>query len=569
MDGDRQVQVGIDAGGEPVTAALTWGQQAIWKPIQWYGDQSSYFNMATMCELPDGTELAALLDVLRRLTEAHQGLRTHYVNSDDGPRQQVQPAGTLTVELRDCEREQLEETAAGLFDELRLRCFDHAREWPVRFGVVRVAGQPLRLVIVASHVCLDSRSMRLVTDEITAMLEGKPADPGPEDRWQAVDEANYQQTPAGSRRSAAALDFWQRTLTSMPHTMFDFAPAPPATPRFQSLGLKSAALAVAADRLATAGRISTSSVLLAGAAVALATISGRDSSALQLIVGNRHDDLRQRLLAPTSQNGMFHIDLGDGDFAGLARRCYRGGLDAYRFGYYDTAALDEMIASTGLQQGVRHDLAAYFNDIRGGQDRWDEIDGATFTRADVERLREQGEEVVIGAWDVQDCKFFFNVDRAPGQCLISVLTDTAYVPSPMAVLRGVENLLIEAAYRPVALAEAADLTGLRPAVRGEDWWPIESGWIRPQAMVEVLRAAAGTQDVAVFRAADGRLLAFVVGDGEVDALHRRVVELLEDRTDAVAPHQYHLCPRRPEAGDDLDAWSAVGVTRSGSGRIDG
>ncbi|MER7419072.1 hypothetical protein ABT346_20205 [Micromonospora peucetia] len=42
VDGDCQVKVGINAGGEPVTAALTWGQQAIWKPIQWYGEQSSY-----------------------------------------------------------------------------------------------------------------------------------------------------------------------------------------------------------------------------------------------------------------------------------------------------------------------------------------------------------------------------------------------------------------------------------------------------------------------------------------------------------------------------------------------
>ncbi|MGW1059919.1 condensation domain-containing protein [Micromonospora rubida] len=568
MDDHRQVQVRFQATGEPTTAPLIWGQQSMWKAIQWYGDQSAYFNVATVVELPEGVDLPTVLDVLRRLAETHQGLRTHYLNEPDGPRQRVEPAGTLVVKLRDCAAEQADAAADSLFAELRGRCFDHTREWPIRFGVVEAAGRPCRLVVVVSHVSLDSWSLRLLIARFNALLAGEQADPAHDEVWEPLDEARYQQSPVGVRRSAAALAHWQHTLRVMPRTMFDFTPGAPAQPRFQSLALESAALAVAADRLATAGRISTSSVLLAGTAVTLAALSGRDSIGLQLIVGNRHDQLRQRLAAPTAQNGLFQVHLGDGDFADLARRCYRTGLAAYQHGYYDTQDLDKMIAATGLECGTHHDLTAYFNDIRGGRDRWEAIDGQAVSRAEVERLREHSVEKVIGSWDVQDSKFFLNVDYAPDRCLVSVLTDTAYVPSPMAVLRGLENLLVEAAYRRVGLAEAISLTGLSPAVRGSEWWRVGTGWVRPEAVAEVLRDAAGTPDVAVFRPDDEQLVACVVGSEDPEDLHRRVVGLLDGRTDAIAPHLYHLCQRRPARGDSLDAWLAGGVIRSGSGRGD-
>ena len=84
------------------------------------------------------------------------------------------------------------------------------------------------------------------------------------------------------------------------------------------------------------------------------------------------------------------------------------------------------------------------------------------------RLLARSEITVTGAWDTRDSKFFLRA--ALGDTfrlfLLFLLGDTAYLPLPTmeAVLRGIETIVFQAAYRKLAIADIPAVTGLaRPA----------------------------------------------------------------------------------------------------------
>jgi hypothetical protein len=83
------------------------------------------------------------------------------------------------------------------------------------------------------------------------------------------------------------------------------------------------------------------------------------------------------------------------------------------------------------------------------------------------KLLTQSEIRVTGMWDTQDCKFFMRVE--PGDtCRLFLLCDTGYLPLPTmeAVLRGIEAIVFQAAYRSLAVADIPALTGLGHGSRG-------------------------------------------------------------------------------------------------------
>lgn len=539
---------------------MTWGQQAIWRPIEAYGEDSSYFNMTRVLPLPPGTELTAVLDALRDWVAANQALRSRYLNGPGGPCQDVRPDGTLPVTVARLPPEQLAHRLAA-------RCFRHAEEWPVRVAVDTSAGQARCVVFVLSHLAADWWGFELLLEEFTNRLAG----PVEERAWQPLDQTAHERSPAGRRASAAALAHWRERLSVVPVSMFDFPAFTPERPRYQRLRLASPALAVAAELLATANRVSTSSVLLAGVAVSLAALSGRRTCVLKLVSSNRNDARLRRLAAPTAQNCLFVLDdLGpDLTMCEVIRQCYRRGMTAYSCGRYDPAAMDELIAEVAVRRGVCFDLKAYFNDVRGGQDRWPDVDSAGASRAQVAALMARTVVSHDSAWEHQGCRYFLNVERAPDHALLYLLADTAYLPTPAIerALRAVETVLVEAAFRPVRVAEVPALTGQRPPERG-GWWPTGSGWACPLAMAEVVRAAAGAEHAAVFRE-PGELTAFVAAPelaGGLKSLHHRVVGLLDGRTDAVAPHRYVVCGAAPADPTSLAAWLTVPPLDADDGR---
>jgi hypothetical protein len=546
---------------------MTWGQAAIWKWLPGFGEAAASFTMTRIVRPPSELDLPAALAVVGAVVGAHQVLRSRYGDGPDGPYQEVHAHGVVEVAVVEVTAADEDATAAALAAELSGTSFRHGGEWPVRVAVGTSAGACRFVVLALSHLAVDWSGLELLAADVRARLAG----PVPVPAWQPLDQAGYEQSPAGRRRGATALAHWRTALSALPPSMFDHPPAEPARPRFRRLCLSSRALALAADRLATANRVSVSSVLLAAVALCLSARSGREECVLRLIVSNRHDDRRGHLVAATAQNGLFALDPVPVDLTGAIRTAYRSGLAAYAGGHYDPAALDALVARAGRDRGVHFDHIAYFNDARG-RDRWPDVDATGLTPA---RLTELRAETAVGhdaAFDSYDVKFFLAVEPAPDRALLYLIADTAYLPLPVVerFLRGVETLLVEAAFRPVAVAEVGALTGLCPPDR-TGWWRIGAGWVRPEAVAEVVTAAADGARAAVFRApgCDAELVAYVVAPElacALPALHAAVVGLLDGRSDAVAPTRYVLCATAPTDPADPAAWQALVPVDAGTGR---
>lgn len=557
---DLTVPFEAAAGG---TFPMTWGQRAIWKPIKWYGSESSYFNMRMTVDLPDGpVGVDAAVSALRGLVVGHEALRAHFADGSTGPQQRIAARGSFTVRIVHSTADRARADADELAVELARKSFDHDIEWPVRLGVVEADGAARHVVFVVSHIAADAWAFEILVEEFRAAVgvERRPTQTptrsaaGVSRSREPSEQALFEQSEEGVRHHHAARDHWRRALEGFPPTMFDFEPAPAEGPRFKTLSMDSVALAVAAQRLAEAGRVSTSSVLLTGTALTLAALTGRTDCSLLLIVGNRHDDERRSMIAAAAQNGLFAHDYqGQRTVAEAVRATHRAGLAAHFYAHYDPLDLDRERDRIGAQRGVYFDLNAYFNDVRGAQDRW-ELPVSVRSEAQARALLAETRLTRHEEWEVQDSKLFMNVMPVPDRCRLFLLADTAYLPlaTMERLLRGVETVLFEAAYRDVPLAEVAGLAGIEPVVRGAEWWLGPRGWTRPDRVAQVVRTAAATPDAAVVveAGADGaqRLVAYVADPGgEIDrsTLRDRVVALLDGRTDAVAPDEFVFCDEVP------------------------
>jgi hypothetical protein len=90
--------------------------------------------------------------------------------------------------------------------------------------------------------------------------------------------------------------------------------------------------------------------------------------------------------------------------------------------------------------------------------------GPQVAEADARKLRRETVIVPGTMWQGQTCKLY--LEAAPGAdlCRLNLVGDTAYLPlrTMHALLRGIEKIVLEAAYRDVEPAEIPELTGLTP-----------------------------------------------------------------------------------------------------------
>jgi Condensation domain len=461
--------ISTDGGTYP----MTWGQRAIWKPIRAYGDASWYFNIPLVVDLPSdpAPEQGAVIAAVRRLVERNQALRAHFTDAPGGPVQQIERSGTFGIRLVHAAARDSRAHAEGLAAELAATSFRHDKEWPVRIALVCAGGLPRHAVLVVSHITADGGGCGALIKDLLALLRA-PSDGGgtgaPAARWQPADQVLREQSKRGARRNRAAVEYWRRHLERIPPSMFGSPPVPAAEPRFQQLRLSSRALAIAAARLAADCQVSVPSVVLTGTALALAALGGRATSALQLISGNRLDPAIRGLVAPTAQNGLLVVDFPAGTVAEAVRATHKAATAAYFYGYYDPAAIDGLLSEVSIARGVEFDLTAYFNDVSAFLDEADGLDlrqaaDARLPEEEASRLLARSEITVTGAWDTQDSKFFLRA--ALGDTFrLFLLADTAYLPLPAmeAVLRGIETIVFQAAYRKLAIADIPAVTGLVP-----------------------------------------------------------------------------------------------------------
>ncbi|MEN3538896.1 condensation domain-containing protein [Microbispora sp. ZYX-F-249] len=559
----RTVEFRGARGGQ---AALTWGQQGIWRSTQWLDDGDPYFNLPWTLPVTGAADVDAVLRAVGRLVERHETLRTAFVRDGESTSQRVSREGRLTVGVYEAAAKPMS-AAKALAAELAATGFDYAAELPIRCAVVCQRGRPRALALALSHLALDGWSLNTVAAEWPRLVAGEDL-PGPD--WQPLDQAAFEGSdpPPGGQ----ALRHWRTGLASAPRSMFDFPMREPEEPRFVRHGMDSPAAAVAAEALAARHGVTTSSVLTVASAALLSAVTGHRTAALQLIVSNRHHPGMEAMAGPAAQDGLCVVDLGDGTFAGALRHGHRRTMATYRNGHYEPALVLAAWEAEAWRRGADIDLDAFFNDVRQGG-RWqglprvDPEDAAALAA-----LRGRTRTFFVGAYPAVKARIFFATGPAPSTCEFYVLVDTAFLPGGVAerMLTGLEELLVRAVSEEVLLDQVAKIASLDPVPRPAGWTAIGHDWVSLPETEALLRRVCGTDAAAVaLEDGDGgapRLTGYLLARPGLDtpeAVHTAFMRAATGRTDVLAPHHYVLCAAPPA---DPAGWPGCPRLAEGGGR---
>jgi hypothetical protein len=573
------------AAGEGGTAPLTWGQRVMWGPILWFGENSNQFNISRPLVLAASVEQGRLLAALRALIEQHQTLRSRYAEHAGEPRQRVLTSGSYELTLVHDQAEPAR-VIADLAAVLAKPVFDHEAEWPLRVGAaVDLAGRVTAVAFVGSHLAFDGWSFTRLVDllldaladdgnRVTAPVAGKPIAAVTDAVMQPLGQAAFQLSPAGQEQSRLSLRHWEQRLSVAPVSMFDFPRAETGELPIERHVLDSTAVTQAAACLAARTRTSFSSVLLCLTALILAAYNGHDTAVLKLVTGNRLDQRSREMIAINAEDAFLVFPVADVDLLTAVRQIHRSAFDSYRRSQYDPFQLHPLIAEAGRRRGATFDLSAYFNNGHRGSD-WPSA-GPDLEPTALGRLRRDSRYSRMDSLPKSDMKYYVAAaNQGAGLCRLVVMVDTAFLPGALGevILKGIETLLCDAVAEEVQVSEIPSRIGMVPAGRGTDWVRTSVGWVRPDEVVELVRAAAGGAETAVFarRHPDRRdiweLMAYVVGTVRPEDLHRRVLDALSARPGAAAPAEYVVCESAPRWGSGLDDWQKVTVVARGSGRL--
>ncbi|WP_194823227.1 condensation domain-containing protein [Micromonospora sp. S-DT3-3-22] len=556
------------------TGPLTWAQSVMWGPMQWFGKEANQFNIGRALVLPAPVAPDRLTAVLRHLVETYQTLRTRYVQRADGPRQEVAATGAYDVVLVD---DQGDPARVGddLVATLTEAAFEHEAQWPLRVGCARDrAGRITAVALVGSHLAFDGWAFTTLTDLLLDRLTG--AAPAPDAAPpaggvpQPLAQAAFQRSPAGQQTSRLGLRHWEQGLSAAPASMFDLPTAPIGDQPVERHLLDSTAVTAAATALATRTRTSFSTVLLGLTTLILTAYNGHRTAVFKLIAGNRLDrDSRDLIALNTLDALLVHRVDDDVDLLTVIRQLHRPAFDAYRRAQCDPAEVRRVVERVGRRRGVAFDLSAYFNNGHRGSDWATPDPDPGPDRLAV--LRRDSRYSRLEPLSKSDMRFYVAASNlGDGRCRLGLLVDTAYLPGALGetVIRGIETLLCAAVTEEVRVAEIAGRIGLAPARRGTDWVSTPVGWVRPQAVADLVGEVAGGVSAAalVDPTGDGGVTVYVAGSASPQELHRRVLDALPGRPGVAAPTEYVICRSAPPAGAGPDAWRDMPVLARGPGR---
>ncbi|MEV4013351.1 condensation domain-containing protein [Nonomuraea angiospora] len=412
---------------------LTWGQQDIWRAVVAAAPQERYLNIARVFAAPKrpvSAERAAL--ALERLVARHESLRTRLTGPYDAPLQRVWPSACPPYEVVESGLVESAGVGSVLVEEVGERLaaepFAYWEEWPLRVAFVVAGGYVRHIVLVLCHLAADGHAAELVVKDFRLLLL---RDSLPPLRSATPRElAAWQHSPEGRRVSGEAIGFWLEEYARMD-------PVPPyvhvpGEPRFVEATMRSPALAAAAQAVAARNRVSSSTVLLAGAMRLAGGLTGQRFCGMRVIVNNRFAAGRRDVVSTISQEALVVLDLRTESFDALVRQAWGTALRAYRQAQYDPYAMEEAV--TRLGPGIRS--FGCFNDQRLVQE-----DGQ------VAVLEGKTEVARTDAMDRNICDFRLHVGGEPGRMEVSCYADTARLPPPgiEQYLLDLEGLIVEAA----------------------------------------------------------------------------------------------------------------------------
>jgi hypothetical protein len=424
---------------------LSWGQQEIWRAMV---RQGNWFPLGGLEELPPGTTVDDIAAELGYLLSRYQTMRTRLRFDADGrPRQVVHAAGEIALEVVEAGDADPAQVADAVLWRYQHTDYDFVDEWPVRMAVIRQHGALTHQVSIMCHLVTDNAGGAVMLREVHARVDT------PVTATTSLEQARWQQSPAGQRRDRAARRHWETALRALTPP-----PADSSTdrrfPRFWQAELTSPATMLAARVIAERMRTETAPVVLTLVASALAGITGVAPVVLRPIVGNRFQPGLADAVANVSQNGLCVLDIAGVGFDEAAERTRRASMTAFKHAYFDPVAMDELVARVSAERGVDVDVRCFYSDRRATA----AAIGPVPTVDDVRTALPRTAFRWVAEHDVPLERLMVYVDDAPDALALSVFVDTHFL-SPAdteTCLRAVEELAVRAAAEPATITVRID-----------------------------------------------------------------------------------------------------------------
>lgn len=345
-------------------AELSWGQLDMWQAMV---ARNSWIPIGAVRPVPAGTTVADLADELRYLMCRYPSMRTRLRFAGGGPpRQMVASAGEITMEVVEADQADPAEIAAGVRQRYEEAAYDVTRDWPVRMAAVTRDGRPVHAVLVLSHLATDGAGALVMIEEVAARRRE------PTRGMTALEQARWQRSPAGRRQNDAVLRHWERMLRTIPARRFP-GPTDAHEPRYWRGTFASRAVPLAMRSIAGRTRTDPAVVLVSMYAAALAEVTKINPVVFRPMVNNRFRASLADVVCTVAQSGLCVLDVAGASFDEVLARARGATMSAYKYAYFDPAALDDLLARISRERGPDFSLSSFYNDRRlGGRDDADD-----------------------------------------------------------------------------------------------------------------------------------------------------------------------------------------------------
>jgi condensation domain-containing protein len=426
-----------DGAGEGV---LSWGQREIWHVIK---ERKTWLPIGAVQELPAGYTVDDAVADLRFVMSRYPSMRTRLRFDQDTTVQVVSGSGQITLDVVDAaDDDDPAMVADQVWQDYRQQDYDFVTDWPVRMAVIRHRGALTHRPWVMCHLVTDGTGSRVILADL-ADRDGSATGTPP------LEQARWQQSPAGERQCAAALRHWEKVLRTASIRRFPERTEKPNL-RYREAKLDSPAAELALRAISARTGVEVPSVLLTVFAVALVRVTGVNPVMVVLVVNNRFRPGLARTVSPIIQPALCVLEVPEATIDAAAAYTRRRAITAYKYAYYDPPQREDLIAQVNKDRGETVDLECSLNDIRlrprdtaGPPPTADQI-RAALPSTTFEWTQEQDHR----PYD----KLYVTVEDVPGSMRLVVNSDAHHLsPADIeALARGMEEVAVAAALDPGA-----------------------------------------------------------------------------------------------------------------------
>lgn len=202
-------------------APLSTSQKRLWIISQLEGDRTAYNN--GFCMFLEGADAAVLERAFRTVIQRHAILRTHYLEIDGVPMQQVYDAFEFHMQFADLSHLDPDARYAEgerMWQEALSEPIDLRSDLMLRAKLVRYDARTELLMVTQHHICSDNWSNNLLMHEVSTLYDAYLAgqdDPLPPLPVQYMDYAIWQEAWLRTGVLERQLPYWRKALAGIPH----------------------------------------------------------------------------------------------------------------------------------------------------------------------------------------------------------------------------------------------------------------------------------------------------------------------------------------------------------------